>query len=137
MAGYPRPGVMYYTTNGTGGTIAHRAPCISDDGNVVGIAIKQKSVGWAEGLAAHSVIPDGEDFVMVTKGIVEVDTEAGFDKGNAIYIADASTTNGVTTFDLTETGTDTPFGRVVEVVGDGRGVPTGKVRIDLDKKDSV
>jgi hypothetical protein len=29
------------------------------------------------------------------------------------------------------------FGRVVELPGEGRGVPTGYVRIDLDKKDNV
>jgi hypothetical protein len=38
---------------------------------------------------------------------------------------------------LTETATsNTKFGRVIEVVGDGRSVPTGKVRISLDAKDS-
>jgi len=61
---------------------------------------------------------------------VQVNTVAGFAKGDAVYITAAT---GV----LTETSAgNVKFGRVVEVVGDGRGVPTGKVRIDLDAKDS-
>jgi len=98
--------------------------------NEVGIAVKQKERGWDQGLANRAIIDVGEKFWLVKKGIVQVNTVAGFAKGDAVYITAAT---GV----LTETSAgNVKFGRVVEVVGDGRGVPTGKVRIDLDAKDS-
>ena len=133
---YNRPGQFHYTTNGTAGTIKHGNPVISN--NVPGVAVKQKAVSWKKGLAEQDLIQPGEDYGIIAKGIVEVDDVSGFAKGDAVYIVAASVTSGVTTYALTETGSgNTPYGRVVEVVGGGRGVPTGKVRIDLDKKDSV
>lgn len=131
---YNRPGNIEYVTNDSGGTINHGDP--AKIGNLVGVAVKQKAVSWTLGLDAQAQIADGEQFALIVKGIVEVPDEAGFAKGDPIYIADASVTSGVTTFDLNETNTNDKFGVVVEVVGDGRGVPTGRVRIDLDKKDS-
>lgn len=131
---YQRPNPADYVTNGESGTIAHGSP-VKEDG-FVGIAVKQKAVSWSEGLAAQALIQPGEQYLILTKGEVQVDTVSGLAKGDKVYIAAASTTSGVTTFALTEVATsNTPFGVVTEVVGDGRGVPTGKVRIDLDKKD--
>lgn len=131
-----RPGKAYYATNDTGGTIKHGDPVIFD--NIPGIAVKQKVVSWTEGLAAQALIQDSEDFLIIDKGVVQIPIEGGYAKGDALYIAAASTTSGVTTFDVTETaGGNTPFGRVVEVPGDGRGVPTGFCRVDLDAKDLI
>jgi hypothetical protein len=132
---YQRPGPSVYVTNDTAGTIAHGSPVQEDD--FVGIAVKQKAVGWAEGLAAQAVIQPGEDYLILHKGVVQVDTVSGFAKGDDVYIAAASVTDGVTTYALSETDGAQPFGKVIETVADGRGVPTGKVRIDLDAKDSV
>lgn len=133
---YNRPGTKYYAENDTGGTIVHGSPVVFD--NIPGIATKQKAVPWAEGLASQDLIQDGESFVMDITGVCEVDNVSGFAKGDAVYIIAASESGGVTTFELTETaGSNTPFGRVVEVVGDGRGVPAGKVRINLDTKDLI
>lgn len=133
---YNRPGKAHYTTNDTGGTIAHGDPVVFD--GIPGIAVKQKVVSWTEGLAAQNLIQDDEDFVMIVKGIVEVPAEGGFATGDALYLAAASTTNGVTTFNVTETvGSNTPFGRIVEVEGDGRGVSADIVRVDLDAKDLI
>ena len=51
-------------------------------------------------------------------------------KGDKVYITSGNV--------LTETGaSNTPFGRVTETTSDNRGVPTGKVRIDLDVKTAV
>lgn len=120
------PGV--YVTNGSGGTINHGAPV--KEGNFVGLAIKQKARAWSAGFVSPLTIANGEKYFIQTVGVVEVPTVSGFAQGDAIYITDA----GV----LTETNTgNTPFGRVVETVSDNRGVPTGKVRIDLDIKNAV
>jgi hypothetical protein len=124
---YNRPGVGTHVINSTGGDLTHNQP-IAISG-FVGIAVKQKSVSWKLGLVDQNKIKAGEQFWLLYDGIVQVDNVAGFAKGDPVYITPANA--------LTETATgNTKFGRVVEVVGDGRGVPAGKVRIDLDKKDS-
>lgn len=131
---YQRPNPADYATNGSAGTIKHGNP-VSMNG-FVGTAVKQKSVPWALGLAAQDQIQPAEQFLVLTKGEVQVDNVSGFAKGDPVYIAPASVSGGVTTFALTESASgNAKYGVVVEVVGDGRGVPTGKVRIDLDKKD--
>lgn len=131
-----RPGNIYYTTNDESGSLEHGQLVVADE--IVGVAIKQKPVSWKLGLADQAVIAVNEKYALITKGIVEVTIAIGsFAKGDDVYLAAASTTDGVTTFALSETNTGTPVGRVVEVPGDGRGVPTGRIRIDLDKKDSI
>lgn len=117
-----------YVTNGSGGAITHGAP--RKEGNFVGIAVKQKAASWSAGLAAQSEIADGEKYFLITKGEVQVANVSGFAKGDPVYITSA----GV----LTETAaSNTPFGRVTETTSDNRGVPSGKVRIDLDVKTAV
>lgn len=121
-------GHVFYTTNSTGDVIAAGAP-VTEEG-VVGVAVKQKTPSWDSAVATHVEIADDEDFAILTHGVVEVDTVAGFAVGDPVYI-DASDNS------LTETATDNiPFGRVVEVAGE-RGTPTGKVRINLDFKDNI
>lgn len=127
---YNRPGNIFLTTNASGGNIPHGSPCNSE--GRVGVAIKQKARAWSAGAPAVNTaldIANGEDFAMVVKGIVQVDTVSGFAVGDPIYMIAATNV-------LTETAsTNLKFGRVVEVAGE-RGTPTGKVRIDLDAKDS-
>jgi hypothetical protein len=123
---YSRPGYMQQATATK--AVWHGAPVT--ESNFVGIAVKQKapSAGAASGTPQHQIAV-GEDFNIITKGIVQVDAVAGFAVGDPVYIVEADNT-------LTETvGSNLKFGRVVYIAGQ-QGTPTGKVRIDLDKKDS-
>lgn len=124
---YNRPGAGTHVVNDTAGVLLHGVPAKLQ--NFVGVVVKQKATSWSAGLTPQNQIAVGEKCWMITKGIVQVDNVAGFAKGDPVYI-DATNT-------LTETATsNTKFGKVIEVVGDGRSVPTGKVRISLDAKDS-
>jgi len=121
-----RPG--QYVTNGSGGALNHGQP--AKEGNFVGVCVKQKAPKWSDGLSAQKQIANGEKYYLITKGEVQVDFVAGFSVGDAIYITSGNV--------LTKTAaSNTPYGRVVEVAADNRGVPTGKVRIDLDIKTAV
>ena len=124
---YNRPGVGTHLVNTTGGELSHNQPV--NLSGFVGVAVKQKHVSWKLGLSAASKIAAGEQFWCIKTGIVQVDNVAGFAKGDPVYITAANV--------LTETSAgNMKYGRVIEVVGGGRGVPTNKVRIDLDDKDS-
>jgi hypothetical protein len=95
----------------------------------VGVAVKQKSRTWQDGLAIQATIDAAEPYFLITKGVVQV-PNTGISanvKGDPIYITAAGVLN--------TTNTNPKFGRIVEVSGQ-RGTPTGKVRIDLDTKDS-
>lgn len=120
---YNRPGRGVYVTNdAASAALTHGQPV--KEGNFVGVAVKQVARGFDSTVADQSTIDDGEEYFLITKGVVEVDTVAGFAVGDAVYITSSNV--------LTETSSsNTAFGRVVEVAGD-RGTPTGKVRIDLD-----
>lgn len=120
---YNRPGRGVYVTNdAASATLDHGQPV--KEGNFVGVAVKQVARGFDSTVADQSTIDDGEEYFLITKGVVEVDTVSGFAVGDAVYITSANA--------LTETSSgNTAFGRVVEVAGN-RGTPTGKVRIDLD-----
>lgn len=119
-------GRIFYTTNASGGALNHGQPVLSE--GRVGVAIKQKTPSWDASVASQDQIPNGEDFAMIVKGVVMVDEVAGFAVGDPVYITAANV--------LTETAAgNTKFGRVTEIENE-RGVPTNKVRIDLDAKDS-
>jgi hypothetical protein len=135
---------MHYAT----ATAAHRHgdPVVYD--KVVGVAVKQKGVASDVGLGseaagyASQAIASGEPFAIISKGIVQLynttngrkgGTALGAVKGSPVYISAAHV--------LAITGTAAEagpfkFGRVVEVAGQ-RGTPTGMIRVDLDKKDSI
>jgi hypothetical protein len=123
---YNRPGPGVYVTR-TGAAVQHGAPAV--ESNFAGVAVKQKTRGWSDPVSNQATIDVGEAYFLVTKGVVQVPNTgiSASVKGDPIWI----TTAGVLT-----TATGTPkFGRIVEVAGN-RGVPLGKVRIDLDSKDS-
>lgn len=121
-----RRGTMYYPTAATK-AVRHGA-AVTEDG-VVGVAVKQKEPGITRHYEDRDLIDVGEKFAIISKGVVTVDTVAGFAKGDKVYIQPADNV-------LTETATSNlKYGVVIEVAGE-RGCPTGKVRIDLDKKDS-
>ncbi|MET0604398.1 MAG: DUF2190 family protein [Baekduia sp.] len=127
---YSRPGAGTHLVNSTGAILTHGQPV--SIGGISGIAIKQKATKWSDPFTAATQIQTGEKFWCITKGIVQVDsapltTPA---KGDPVYIV-------VATNVLTKTvGSNVKFGRIVELPGDGRSVPAGKARIDLDMKDS-
>jgi hypothetical protein len=126
---YNRPGPGVYVTNG-GTALTHGQVCSHSSG-FVGVAVKQKARPWSDGVATQATIDPNEAFFLVTKGIVQVsNADAGIAaaaKGTPVYI---NATNNL----VLATGSP-KFGRIVEVAG-SRGVPTGRVRIDLDAKDS-
>lgn len=124
---YNRPGFAKYVKNTTGSALKHGQPFT--DGTFVGVAVKQKAGHWQDGLTTQTQIAPEEAFMILTKGVVEVPTVSGLAVGDKVWIKTADMT-------LTETeGSNVKFGRVLEVAGE-RGTPAGKVRIDLDRKDS-
>lgn len=130
---YNRPGLMFLATATK--AVVHGAACT--ELGIPGVAVKQALPPFGTGPAfsspgvvnaALNTVQVGEQFSIITKGIVEVPvgglTPA---KGDAVYIIAASNA-------LTATvGTNVKFGRVVEIAGQ-RGCRTGFVRIDLDHK---
>jgi hypothetical protein len=129
---YSRPGPSVYVTNASGGTYLHGQAVVETvgAGKEIGIAIKQRAAHWYDGLAAQNQIQPGERYLIQREGVVTVaDTGQGFADGDPVYITSANA--------LTKTATNnTKFGRVVEIPGDGRGVPAGQVRINLDERNS-
>lgn len=121
------PGRMYYAV-ATKST-QHGAPCVED--GVAGVAVKQKAPSATTALSTHRTIAISERFAIIAKGIVQIPAEAGFAKGDNLYIN--PTNNDVSE---TDDATTVPLGKIVEVAGD-RGVPTGSVRVDLDFKRNV
>ncbi len=127
---YNRPGPGVYVQNG-GTPIQHGTPQVSA-GGFVGVAVKQKVRAWSDAYSIQAQIDANENYYLITKGVVQVGNQdagiAASAKGTALYIIVAT---GVLT---TTTGTP-KFGRIVAIAGE-RGTPTGKIRVDLDAKDS-
>lgn len=137
---YERPGRAYYAT----ATKAVKAnDPVTEDG-IVGAAVKTKARAWSDGYntTTYTQIAVSEKFTIRTKGVHEFAVGSGTPgvliaaapKGTAIYIHAADNTLNI------EPGAaigDLPFGRIVEVAADNRGVGTGFVRIDLDQKDTI
>lgn len=121
---YSRPGYMYYATAAT--THLHGVPVVYD--GVPGVAVKQKAPASGAGSGTpQKEIANGEQFAIITKGIVQVTNAITAIKGSPIFITAAHA--------LTLTGTaNVKFGKCVEIAGQ-RGTPTGMMRVDLDKKD--
>lgn len=121
---YSRPGYMKYVPEGPGVAVLHGAPVAV--GKRIGVAVKQKAPNPDTGLTNITQIAVGEAFAVISKGVVTVDSVAGANADVLLYI---DATNTLTT---TSAG-NKAFGTVVETAGQ-RGVPTGKVRVDLDVK---
>lgn len=124
---YSRPGRGVYVTN-NGTSRQNGDPVVLN--NIVGVAVKQKAPVVPGLPADQRTIVAAEDFFIVAKGIVQVPAVGGVAKGDAVYI-------NTTTSALSNSATGSvAFGRVVELAGQ-RGTPTGKMRVDLDLKDSI
>lgn len=138
---YERPGQGFYVPAATK-AVFHGAP--ATEHGVVGVAIKQKAKGWAEGLTSnYARIEVNEPFHIRTKGVREVAIGSGTPGvgiaagvlGGNVYIR--STTNALILEDANAAG-DLPYGKIVELPAvAGRGVATGFMRIDLDQKDTL
>lgn len=133
---YNRPGLMVLIPAATK-AVVHGAPVI--ELNFPGVAVKQSLPPFGTGPAfsspgvvntALNTVQVGEQFSIITKGIVEVPvgslTPA---KGDPVYIVTSSNALAATS----NSGANPKFGRVVEIAGQ-RGLRTGWVRIDLDHK---
>ena len=124
-----RPGLIKYVTATKATT--HDAPV--SENNIVGVAVKQKAVASGQGAAGRQNIAVGEQFAIISKGLVEVPVGGlTVAKGTPIYITVAS--NTLTTTGPAAYGTTNKFGRVVEVPGE-RGGRTTHMRVDLDDAD--
>jgi hypothetical protein len=127
-----RPGRTHYCTATK--TVVHGAPCTEQ--GFAGIAIKKIVAPGGTGLGAAIIttVQIGEKFHIETRGEVEVTnsrSEGGtFAKGDAVYIIPA--TNLLTAVSTA----NVKFGRVTELGGEGRGLPTGSTlcRIVLDAR---
>jgi hypothetical protein len=130
---YRAPGHSVYVTNGSSSIYLHGQPVIEtrDTGEEVGIAVKQKAAHWSDGLTAQNQIQIGEPYLILRSGVVQVAVPNGstFNDGDPIYITSANVLT-------TTASSNTAFGRVVETTLDGRGVPTGFVRVNLDERNS-
>lgn len=132
MANPIRPGRTHYTTATK--AVVHGQPCTEQ--GFSGIAIKKQAAAAGTGLgdAKITTVQVGEKFHIELKGEVEVTNarqEGGtFAKGDAVYIRASDNL-------LTATSTSNiKFGRVTELAGEGRGLPTGStlMRVNLDAK---
>lgn len=124
-----RPGKGHYATATK--AVLHGLPCIED--GFCGVAVKQIAAPAGTGLGATAItqVGIGEKFFIITKGTVYVDNLISATKGAPIYIVSATNLLTLTS----NSGANPKFGRVEALAGE-RGVGTGKMRVDLDAKDS-
>jgi hypothetical protein len=128
---------MFYATATK--AVNHGAPCAEN--GVVGVAVKQKAVSAAAGIGGspdpQKQIGIGEQFAIISKGIVQVPIVGSPAKGTPVFLTAAS--NALTLTGPAAPPTTLKFGLVVELPTDNprRGVPTGYMRVDLDKKDAI
>lgn len=131
---YNRPGKMFYAPATK--AVVHGMPCI--ELNIPGVAVKQTAPAFGTGPAFSSpgvvntalvTVGIGENFALITKGIVEVPV-TGISSpavGDAVYITAADNT-------LSKTASaNVKYGRIVELAG-VRGTKAGYCKIDLDHK---
>lgn len=136
---YERPGAGVYATATK--TTPHNTACT--ELGIVGVAVKQDAESWTAGYVAVKTIAIGKRFHIRTKGEKQVETVrtvapiydiSAAVLGQAVYIVPTDNT-------LSLTGPvgagKLPFGRVTGLPGDPQGCPTGRIRIDLDQKDTI
>ena len=126
-----RPGLMKYVTATK--AVDHGKPCV--ESGIVGVAVKQKVVpsGAASG-SAQKNIGIGEQFAIISKGLVQVPVVGSPVKGTPVYMTAA--TNALTLTGPAAPPTTLKFGMVTELPGE-RGCPAGFMRVDLDAKDAI
>lgn len=137
MPVYERPGKAAYVVATK--QVTHGNP--ATESGFVGIAVKQHANPVYNGLADVQIIKVGEQFLIRTKGICQVDCRSGapgiaiaaLAKGAGVWINPADNTLKTTS----NSGANLPYGRVIETPGDNRGVPQGFLRIDRDQKDTL
>lgn len=115
-------GHMHYTTATK--EVNHGAPVVED--GIAGLAVKQQTRSWKDGLANQAVIDVDEDFGIEYGGVFYVDHTAaisGSGKGDTLYIDPDDNTLQVST-----TG-NVAFGKIKDLPGE-RGCPLGKYRVD-------
>lgn len=132
---YERPGRALYVTATK--AVQHGAP--ATENGLTGIAVKRTARPWSDGYDATLTpqIGIGEKFTLRPKGQCQVASGgglAGATKGASVWIHVADNTLHL---DGSAATGDIAFGRVTELTTDGRGVPTGFLRIDQDLKDSI
>ena len=74
-------------TNGSGGAYTNGQPV--KEGKYVGIAVKQKAPAWNTPLSQYNQIADGEEYVLIRGGAVQVSGSFAF--GDELYISDSNT----------------------------------------------
>lgn len=98
-----------------------------------GVAVKTLADPATAGLVSPKIIAIGEKFNQIVKGVVQVINPGGFVRGGPVYITIATNV-------LTATGpasaTVGKVGVVSELAG-SRGTPLGKMRVNLDLKDTL
>lgn len=127
---YLRPGVVSYHVATK--QVTHGNPTTED--HIAGVAVKQQEQSWTLGIANRNIILVGEALAIIHKGQTQipaslVTTPA---KGDPLFITEADNTLTKTT-----AAGKLPFGRITEVAGGNRGVPTGFIRVDMDARDGV
>lgn len=103
-------------------------------GGIAGIPIKQDNPKTLDSLAARTLIASGVKFFLRTRGVCEVDatTLAGATLGAPVYINKTTDALSLTP----SAGANVPLGRVISLAGT-YGTPAGKLRVNMDYKDSV
>lgn len=97
-----------------------------------GIVQKQDEPKSFDSLASRTQVQSGIKYFLLTKGETEVDALAGATVGATVFIN--TTTDALT---LTDPGAAAvPFGRVTNLPGTF-GLPAGRMRVDMDLKDTV
>lgn len=128
---YERPGrVVDLVANAI---LVHGVPHYQS--SMAGIPIKQDNPKTLDSLVARTQIASGVKYALRHRGVCEVDVASisGAVLGSPVYIV--KTTDALT-LTAGSTGLNLPFGRVVALAGT-YGVPTGKVRINMDLKDTI
>lgn len=100
-------------------------------GGLVGIVQKQDEPGSFDSLASRRLVQPGIKYVLEVKGDTEVDALAGATVGAAVYISTVDDT-----LSLVDDANHVAFGRV-SALPDTFGLPTGRMRVDMDLKDTV
>lgn len=104
-------------------------------GGLTGVPVKQDNPKTLDSLASRTQIQVGVKYFLRKQGVAEVDATplAGATVGQPVYIVKAT---DALTLVAGAAGVNAPFGRVLSLPG-AFGTPTGRIRIDMDDKDTI